>query len=85
MLIINTILSTASGESAPKLPWSRLMDRSGRKGTRAGGFILFVGIMAGAVIGGYLFGEPSAGLLAGGALGVVIALALWLRDRRYTG
>jgi fucose permease len=60
------------------------MDRSGRKGTRAGGFILFVGIMGGAVIGG-LFGQPSAGLIAGGGLGVLIALAIWLRDRRYTG
>jgi hypothetical protein len=41
-------------------------------------------IMAGAIIGG-LMGQPSAGLLAGGSLGALIALAIWLRDRRYTG
>lgn len=59
------------------------MEKIGRKGSRAGGFIVALGIMAGAVIGG-LFGEPSAGLLAGGALGVLVALAIWLRDRRDT-
>ncbi len=60
------------------------MDKAGRKGTRAGGFLLFVGIMAGAVIGG-LLGQPSAGLIAGGSLGALIALAMWLRDRRRGG
>jgi uncharacterized BrkB/YihY/UPF0761 family membrane protein len=60
------------------------MERSGRKGARAGGFIIAMCIMAGAIIGG-LMGQPSAGLLAGGSLGALIALAIWLRDRRYTG
>lgn len=60
------------------------MEKRERKGTRAGGFILAVCILAGAIIGG-LFGQPSAGLLAGGSLGVLIALAIWWRDRRYYG
>jgi uncharacterized BrkB/YihY/UPF0761 family membrane protein len=60
------------------------MEKRERKGARAGGFILAVCILAGA-IGGGLFGQPSAGLLAGGAFGVLIALALWWRDRRYSG
>ena len=41
-------------------------------------------ILAGA-IAGILLGEPSAGLIAGAALGTLIALALWWRDRRYYG
>jgi uncharacterized BrkB/YihY/UPF0761 family membrane protein len=60
------------------------MNGPGRKNARAGGFLLAVGIMGGAVIGG-LMGQPSAGLLAGGALGALIALALWFLDRRDTG
>jgi uncharacterized BrkB/YihY/UPF0761 family membrane protein len=60
------------------------MEKTRRKGTRAGGFILAVCIMAGA-IGGAMLRQASAGLLAGGALGVLIALALWWRDRRYYG
>jgi uncharacterized BrkB/YihY/UPF0761 family membrane protein len=60
------------------------MARSGRKGARAGGFLLAAGIIGGAVVGG-LMGQPSAGLLAGGALGALITLALWLKDRRRSG
>jgi hypothetical protein len=60
------------------------MEKRERKGTRAGGFILAVCILAGAIVGG-LFGQPSAGLLAGGSLGALIALAIWWRDRRYYG
>ncbi len=57
------------------------MEKTGRKGTRAGGFILAVCILAGAIVG-VILGEASAGLLAGAALGTLIALALWWRDRR---
>ena len=60
------------------------METTRRKGTRAGGFILAVCILTGA-IAGILLGEPSAGLIAGAALGTLIALALWWRDRRYYG
>jgi hypothetical protein len=51
-----------------------------RPGPQAGGFIIAVAIMAGTIIGG-LNGQPSIGLLAGLGLGVVAALAVWLRDR----
>jgi hypothetical protein len=51
-----------------------------RPGPQAGGFIIAVAIMAGTIIGG-LKGQPSIGLLAGLGLGVVAALAVWLRDR----
>lgn len=57
------------------------MEKTGRKGTRAGGFILAVCILAGAIVG-VILGEASAGLLAGAALGTLIALVLWWRDRR---
>ena len=56
------------------------MEKTGRKGTRAGGFILAVCILAGAIVG-VILGEASAGLLAGAALGTLIALGLWWRDR----
>jgi uncharacterized membrane protein (UPF0136 family) len=38
-------------------------------------------IVAGAIVGG-LMGQPTIGLLAGLALGVAIAVALWLRGPR---
>lgn len=84
MLTINGMFTTHSWRTSRQAAMGTGMDKSGRKGTRAGGFILAVCIMAGAVIGG-LMGQPSAGLLAGGSLGALVALAMWLRDRRYTG
>lgn len=51
-----------------------------RPGPQAGGFIIAVAIMAGTIIGG-LKNQPSIGLLAGLGLGVLIAVAIWLRDR----
>jgi uncharacterized membrane protein (UPF0136 family) len=55
-----------------------------RPGPQAGGFLIAVAIMAGTIIGG-LMGQPSIGLLAGTAIGVVVAIALWLVDRRRAG
>jgi uncharacterized membrane protein (UPF0136 family) len=52
-----------------------------RSGPQAGGFIIAFAILAGTIVGG-LKGQPSIGLLAGLGLGVVAALAVWLRDRR---
>jgi len=46
----------------------------------AGGIFIALGVTAGVLIGGML-GQPSLGLLAGFALGVLIALAIWLRER----
>ena len=50
-------------------------------GSRAGGSIIAGAIIVGAV-GGIVAGQPSIGFLAGAALGLLIALALWLKDRR---
>ncbi len=46
----------------------------------AGGFFIAAGGIAGVLIGGFL-GQPSAGLLAGLALGAVVAIGMWLRNR----
>ena len=51
-----------------------------RPATGAGAIIAFA-IMAGA-IGGGLKGQPSAGLLAGAAVGAAIAIGLWWRETR---
>lgn len=48
---------------------------------RASGFFIAVAVIAGAVIGARL-GEPSIGVLTGAAAGIVLALLLWLIDRR---
>lgn len=45
------------------------------------GAIIAVLILGGAIVGG-LRGQPSAGLLIGAGLGAIIALLLWLRERR---
>jgi len=51
-----------------------------QQSTRAGGSILALSIIAGAV-GGIILGQPSIGFLVGLAVGVAVAAALWLRDR----
>lgn len=50
------------------------------KSRQAGGILLALGFMLGAVIG-VVLGQPSAGLLIGGAVGGALALLLWWRDR----
>ncbi len=45
-----------------------------------GGIFIALGALLGAVTGVFL-GQPSIGLLSGFALGVLVAVALWLRDR----
>ena len=52
-----------------------------QQNSRAGGSILALSIIAGAV-GGIILGQPSIGFLAGAAAGILIALLLWLRDRK---
>lgn len=47
---------------------------------RAGGFIIAAAILLG-VVGGLILGQPSAGFLAGAAVGLLAALLLWLIDR----
>ncbi|AMK22478.1 hypothetical protein VVT58_08165 [Sphingobium sp. SJ10-10] len=51
-----------------------------RKEPIGAGAILALTILGGTILGG-LMGQPSAGLLAGTALGIVIAVLLWLFDR----
>ena len=50
------------------------------KNPTGAGAIIALTILGGAVVGG-LLGQPSIGLLAGAALGIAIALLLWLRER----
>ena len=83
-LIINSILSRAAGGMLMGLPWEPSMAQGGRNNSRAGGFLVAFGIMAGVIVGG-LMGQPSAGLLAGGSLGALIALAICIKDRRSAG
>lgn len=46
----------------------------------AGGFPIAMGAIGGAVLG-VLAGQPSIGFLAGLALGIAAAVAIWLRGR----
>jgi len=46
----------------------------------AGGFLVAVGILGGAILG-FAAGEPTQGLLLGLAIGIALALAIWWRTR----
>jgi uncharacterized membrane protein len=48
---------------------------------RASGFFIAIGALAGALVGNH-YGQASAGLLAGLGAGVLLAVLLWLKDRR---
>jgi len=50
-------------------------------GPRGGGCLIAVGLVLGPVVG-LLLGQVSAGLLVGGALGVVAAVILAVVDKR---
>ena len=47
----------------------------------AGGFLLCLSLLAGALIGFFL-GQPSIGFLAGAGVGLTLLLLIWLLDRR---
>ena len=47
----------------------------------AGGFLLALSLLAGALIGVFL-GQPSIGFLAGAGIGLTLLLLIWLLDRR---
>lgn len=51
------------------------------KPSSGGGVFIALLTIAGAIIGG-LMGQPSIGMLSGIALGVAIAVALWLTERK---
>jgi len=52
--------------------------------TRAGGAILAIAIIAGTVAG-IMVGQSSIGFLVGTGAGILIALLIWLNDRRREG
>lgn len=54
---------------------------NGSRTPKAGGFLLAMSIIAGVMIGGFL-GQPSVGFLTGTGVGLLLLLAVWLRDRR---
>ncbi len=47
----------------------------------AGGFLLCVSLLAGALIGIFL-GQPSIGFLVGAGLGLTSAVTIWLLDSK---
>jgi hypothetical protein len=47
---------------------------------RAGGFLLFLLILGGLVMG-IIFGSPIIGALTGTAAGIAVALLVWISDR----
>lgn len=49
--------------------------------SRAAGAIIAFAVLGGAITGTFM-GQPTIGTLAGFAIGVTIAVLLWLRDRR---
>ncbi|WP_420145087.1 hypothetical protein [Sphingobium sp.] len=53
---------------------------TGKNPTGGGAIIAFL-ILAGTIGGGFL-GQPSIGLLVGTAAGIIIAVAMWLLERR---
>jgi hypothetical protein len=52
-----------------------------KKNAQAGGVLLAMSIVAGAV-GGAIGGQASVGVLAGFAVGMILLVAVWLLDRR---
>ncbi len=57
------------------------MDSHEKQGSKAGGSLLAVSIIAG-VIGGTISGQPSIGFLIGLGAGLLMLAAVWLSDRR---
>jgi len=56
------------------------MDSKERPPRRAGGFLIAMSTLVGAVIG-VAFGQPSIGVIGGTGFGTGLALLIWLRDR----
>ena len=51
------------------------------RSSQAGGLFLMMAILAGA-IWGLSIGQPMLGILRGTGIGIVVALTVWLIDRR---
>lgn len=56
------------------------MEQQGGNSSRAGGAIIAVAILIGAITG-IRMGQASIGFLTGAAIGIAIAVALYLYDR----
>lgn len=52
-----------------------------RRSPQAGGFLLILAIFIG-MAAGIMAGQPVLGVLTGTAVGILLALAVWLVDRR---
>ncbi len=50
-----------------------------KKSPMAGGIFIFVGLLAGSIIG-IANGQPSLGMIAGFGIGAALAILLWLAD-----
>ena len=58
-----------------------MADPTPSRSPMAGGFIIAIGALGGALIGGYQ-DQPTIGLLIGFGIGVMASLAIWLRGRQ---
>jgi multisubunit Na+/H+ antiporter MnhB subunit len=52
-----------------------------KSNTMAGGFFIAAGMLGGA-IAGVIFNQPSIGMVAGLAFGIVVAIVIWAMDRK---
>ncbi len=57
------------------------MNEPKKPAPRAAGGLLALSILGGAAIG-VAYRQPTIGLLAGSAVGILIALFFWMQDRR---
>ena len=55
-----------------------------RRNSKAGGFWLILAIIVGTALGIWQ-GQPSIGVLAGTAVGILLAVGIYLRDRARSG
>jgi uncharacterized membrane protein len=52
------------------------------RNSAAGGFAIATGALGGALVGAAAFHQPTLGFLVGIAIGVAVAVGVWLLDRR---
>jgi hypothetical protein len=50
----------------------------------AGGFLLMLCLIVGAIVG-MVVGQPSIGILAGAGIGILVAVLIWAWDSRRRG